>query len=158
MSYLYETDYDKPKPSWRAQVGQRAYDFWHVKQWHMFNYMRNSSVGKSQRILFRLLCDTGWLVWYPKVHYYNLKFRGILAHRRFMPSLCCNPRTFCSAIYLQDKQKRNKSKPGISDHIAVGVFYRFQGQFWLPIYLPPGSRGFLLYELLNLTGTNICLH
>lgn len=65
--------YDKPKHSWRAQVSQRTHHFWHAKQWHMFNHTGNCSVRKSQDALLGLFCDTGWAVWYPKVHYYSAK-------------------------------------------------------------------------------------
>lgn len=64
---------DKPKHSWRAQVSQRTHHFWHPKQWHMFNHTGNCSVRRSQDALFGLFCDTSWPVWYPKVHYYNVK-------------------------------------------------------------------------------------
>jgi len=88
--------------------------------------------GKSQDTLFGLSCDTGWPVWYTKgaKGYCNVKFRGILVHCR-LTSSCCDPRTCCSAIYLQDKRKRNTLKPGISDHTAQQsmFFTAFEASF-----------------------------
>lgn len=74
--------------------------------------------AKSQVTLFGLFCDTARSVWYPKAHYNNVKFRGNLAHHRLTSSLHCTPRTCCSAMYLQDNQRRKKHQTGISDHTA----------------------------------------
>lgn len=149
--------YDKPKCSWHAQVGERTHYFWHLKQWHMFNHMGNSSVGK-------VTAQTVWAVlWYKLTGLVSwsallqCEIQGRFSALQVDVSFTLRPQNmlFSHLPSGQGKKKQTWNRNFRPRSETVGVLYCFWGQLQLLINLPPGSRGFLLYELLNLTRINM---